>query len=93
MDYSAGGAGGDVARDVAEWAREAGKRKDMRIALCGHSGEHDMSGWTEVPWTARGGYGNQDGDDDGDNRHREVIWFSPACGGGAQSSLFDVGAR
>jgi hypothetical protein len=78
MDYSVA-ARGAVAADVAEWAREAGKRKDMRVALAGHDGEHDMPGWTAVPWKARGGYGNQGGDDEDDNRHREVIWFSPAC--------------
>jgi len=82
MDYSAGGRG-SVAADAAAWARDAGQRGDMRIALCGHAGEHDMPGWAEVPWTARGGYGNQGGDDEADNRHREVIWFSPACQGPA----------
>lgn len=91
MDYSAGGMGTSVAADVAVWAREAGRRDDMRIALCGHDGEHDLPGWACVPWTARGGYGNQDNDDDNDNRHREVIWFSPACmGPSGQRSLFEV---
>ena len=90
VEYSAADRG-TVAADVAEWAREAGKRSDMRIALCGHDGEHDMPGWTVVPWKARGGYGNQGGDDEDDNRHREVIWFSPACGSaGGQRSLFEV---
>jgi len=87
VEYSAA-ARGTTAADVAEWAREAGKRQDMRIALCGHSGEHSMPGWTEFSWSARGGYGNQGGQDEDDNRHREVIWFSPACGGGKQASLF-----
>jgi DNA adenine methylase len=92
VEYSAADRG-TVAADVAEWAREAGKRDDMRIALCGHDGEHDMPGWTVVPWKARGGYGNQGGDDEDDNRHREVIWFSPACGSaGGQRSLFGGGA-
>lgn len=90
MDYSAAPRG-SVAADVAEWAREAGKREDMRIALCGYTGEHSMPGWAEVPWKARGGYGNQGGDDEDDNRHREVIWFSPACGAASgQRGLFEV---
>lgn len=91
MDYSAAPRG-SVAADVAEWAREAGKREDMRIALCGYTGEHSMPGWSEVSWKARGGYGNQGGDDEDDNRHREVVWFSPACGAPAgQASLFGGG--
>ena len=90
MDYSAAPRG-SVAADVAEWARDAGKRSDMRIALCGYTGEHSMPGWVEVPWKARGGYGNQGGEDEDDNRHREVIWFSPACGAPAgQRGLFEV---
>ena len=90
MDYSAGGVGGAVAGAVAEWAREAGRRDDMRIALCGHAGEHDMPGWSVLPWTGRGGYGAQGGADADDLRHQEVIWFSPACGGPAgQASLFE----
>ena len=87
--YAAGGEGGDLARAVAEWARVAGRRDDMRVALCGHLSEHDMPGWECVQWTAPGGYGNQGGDDEDDNRHRECIWFSPAClGGGGQLGLF-----
>ena len=35
--------------------------------------------WQVVAWKARGGYGNQGGDDGDDNRHRERIWFSPHC--------------
>jgi DNA adenine methylase len=90
MDYSASPRG-SVAASVAEWAREAGKREDMRIALCGHAGEHVMPGWVEVPWKARGGYGNQGGKDEDDNRHREVVWFSPACGApSGQRGLFEV---
>ena len=29
-------------------------------------------------------------EDADDNRHREVVWFSPACLGAAQPSLFDA---
>lgn len=31
-----------------------------------------------VPWKARGGYGSQ-GATENLNRHREVLWLSPAC--------------
>jgi hypothetical protein len=87
VDYSVGGAGGELARAVAAWALEAGKRPDMRIALAGHAGEHSMPGWAEVPWKGRGGYGNQGGADADDMRHQEVIWFSPACLTAPEESL------
>ncbi len=63
------------------WAREAGKRPDMRIALCGYEGEHDAlvtDGWESVAWKAKGGYANA-GSKENKNRHRERILFSPAC--------------
>lgn len=64
---------------VRAWALEHGERPDMRIALCGYEGEHDMLGWECVAWKAKGGYGNHAADGDNDNARRERIWFSPAC--------------
>ncbi len=92
MDYSAGGMGQGLAAEVRAWAVDAGRRPDMRIALCGYGEHGDLlsAGWTPHAWKARGGYGNQGGDDADDNRHREVCWFSPACIGARQSSLFDM---
>lgn len=90
MDYAAGGMGCGVQSDVRAWAIKAGERPDMRIALCGYD-EHDaltVHGWTPHRWKARGGYGNQGGDDKDDNRHRETIWFSPHCLGARQLDLF-----
>jgi hypothetical protein len=72
----------DVAHEVREWAVEHGERPDIRIALCGYEGEHEMpASWTRYEWKAHGGYGVQgDGDTDGKkNANRERIWFSPAC--------------
>jgi len=70
---------GDVARECAAWAREAGKHPLMRIAFCGYAGEHDFPGWSRFAWKAKGGYGGQ-GDGRGRaNAARETIWFSPAC--------------
>ncbi|MCL5460263.1 hypothetical protein M3M33_16620, partial [Loigolactobacillus coryniformis] len=46
----------------------------LRIALCGHAGEHESlesHGWRVERWAKRGGY--QGADD------RERIWFSPHC--------------
>jgi site-specific DNA-adenine methylase len=64
---------------VRRWALEMGERPDMRIALCGYEGEHDMPAtWECVAWRAKGGYANA-GDGSNLNRHRERVWFSPAC--------------
>ena len=70
-----------VANDARKWAIEAGRRADMRIALCGYEGEHDMpADWQCHAWKAPGGYGSQSDDGIGRaNAHRERIWFSPAC--------------
>ena len=46
----------------------------LRIALCGHDGEHDAlqaEGWTVKTWAKSGGYQGKD--------ERERIWFSPGC--------------
>jgi len=65
---------------VREWALAEGERTEMRIALCGYAGEgHEIlesQGWDVDQWKAGGGYNNMG---DGENRHRERIWFSPAC--------------
>lgn len=73
---------GTVADDVRAWCLERGDDPKMRIALCGYEGEHEAlesAGWSAVAWKAHGGRGNQ-GDGRGRaNKHRERIWFSPAC--------------
>jgi DNA adenine methylase len=69
-----------VSEKVRQWAIENGKNPNLRIALCGYEGEHDMpAGWTLVHWKAVGGYGNQRKDKSNQNAHRERIWFSPYC--------------
>jgi DNA adenine methylase len=77
VDYAAGT--GNVAADVREWARENGGNRLLRIALCGYEGEHEMPGWHEVAWKARGGYGSQSDGRGRENARRERIWFSPHC--------------
>jgi DNA adenine methylase len=68
-----------VARDVREWAAEAGKRPDMRIALCGYEDEHEMPPeWSVYEWSAGEGYGSQ-AEERTNNGKRERVWFSPAC--------------
>jgi hypothetical protein len=87
-DYGRPSAG--ISSAVREWAREAGKNPDMRIALCGYAEEAhgaELPGWEAVEWKAGGGYNNLG---DGANRKRERIWFSPACivAGAKQGTLF-----
>jgi len=63
-----------VAHDVRTWCEANGSNPRLRIALCGHSGEHEAlesQGWQVETWVKGGGY--QGADD------RERIWFSPAC--------------
>lgn len=75
-----------VSARVREWAIANGDNPLLRIALCGYDDEHAMpEGWERVTWTATGGYGNQRKNGTNDNRHREVIWFSPACLNPAES--------
>jgi site-specific DNA-adenine methylase len=74
------GQGKPCAPRAREWALEAGQRPDMRIALCGYEGEHDMpSTWECVAWKAKGGYSNAAKGGNNGNAKRERIWFSPAC--------------
>lgn len=83
-----------LAESVRDWCLEemvdpltpyCGRRCNhprLRIALCGYGGEHEILsdlGWERVAWTTVGGYGNQRRGRANDNRHREVIWFSPGC--------------
>jgi hypothetical protein len=76
-----------IAARVREWAVEAGSDRRLRVALCGYEGEHEMPAtWECVAWHAHGGYGNHR--EDNDNASRERIWFSPACLGPQQASLF-----
>jgi DNA adenine methylase len=76
--YSHGGI--EISAAVREWAIYRGDDPDMRIALCGYEGEHDMpANWECVGWTAKGGYGSQRKDGTNENRKRERIWFSPHC--------------
>ena len=78
-----------VAHRAREWAIEQGENPDMRIALCGYEGEHELpSGWECLEWQAQGGYANQRKSGDGfANRLRERIWFSPHCLNALQGRL------
>ena len=90
-DLYSGGHDKTLSASVRAWAIESGSRTDMRIALCGYEGEHEMPGdWQCVEWKAKGGYGSQRKDESNENCARERIWFSPHCQRArAQASLFD----
>jgi hypothetical protein len=84
---------GTVSDDVRRWCAENGDNPNLRIALCGYAGEGhealDDAGWTSHAWRTAGGYGGgRDGTGE-ENRHRERIWFSPACATATQGSIFD----
>ena len=78
----------EVSAAVRKWCLEWQNDPRMRIALCGYEGEHEMpDSWECFAWKAKGGYGSQSNNGN-DNRHRERIWFSPACV--RTKTLFDV---
>jgi hypothetical protein len=61
---------------VREWALGHGDDPELRIALCGYAGEHEMPAtWTEHAWKGARGYAAEDNT----NRELERIWFSPHC--------------
>ena len=74
VDYSAGGRG--VSAAVAEWCREHGDDKRLRIVLAGYDGEHTMPDtWKVHQWRGNKGYAV----DENENRERERLWLSPHC--------------
>jgi hypothetical protein len=65
-----------VSDKVRVWAIEHGDDPDLRIALCGYAGEHEMpKSWTEHAWKGARGYAAEGNA----NRELERIWFSPHC--------------
>ena len=80
-----------IAEDVREWARVNGENPLLRIALCGYeTATYAMpETWQKVCWKANGGYGNQRTQGCNPNKYRETVWFSPACLGPTQPTLFE----
>jgi hypothetical protein len=84
-----------VAERVRAWCVDRGDDPQMRIALCGYTGEgHEQLeslGWSVMAWKAAGGYGTQGKSDmrrGADNAKRERIWFSPHCVAANAAPLF-----
>ena len=67
-----------AASDVLAWVRERGKDTKYRIVLAGYEEYSGLlsEGWRSESWSANGGYSNTG---DGDNRHRETLYYSPGC--------------
>ena len=71
---------GQVAHRAHVVALEWGKHSRMRVAFCGYEGAHVFpDDWEKVAWRSSGGYGAGKNGRGDENRHRERIWFSPAC--------------
>ena len=69
-----------IAHAVREWAIANGDNPNLRIALCGYIGEHEMPDrWQMLNWKAAGGYGSQGNKSGRHNASRECVWFSPSC--------------
>lgn len=61
----------ELSSAVRQWALDNGDNPQLRIALCGWEGEHDMpKSWEKVAWRSNG---------TGKNKDKERIWFSPHC--------------
>ena len=66
----------DIGHAVAAWAIANGDNPLLRIALCGYEGEYEIpDSWDNYEWSAGDSYGSSASG----NRHKERIWFSPAC--------------
>lgn len=71
----------DLSAEVRAWAIANGDNPQLRIALCGFEGEHEMpESWTKVAWASTSS---------AESRQKERIWFSPFClGAVAQTEMF-----
>jgi len=67
-----------IGHDVAAWAIANGDNPLLRIALCGYEGEYEIPDtWGKYEWSTGDSYGSSRSANG--NRHKERIWFSPAC--------------
>jgi len=68
-----------VSHEVFDWAIENQHDPNLRLAVCGYSGEHNFPDcWEVFKWTSHGFISNAGGQGR-INRDRERIWFSPSC--------------
>lgn len=78
---------------LCAWCLDAGPNPLYRVALSGYEGTLPVDlvslGWTELAWTAKGGYVTTGGQSDA-NRRRERVWLSPHCLGAASEGQLDL---
>lgn len=90
LDIDVPGAPGlmDVHEAARTWALARTEDPTFRIAYCSYSTPAEDAlfldaGWEPHRWTASGGYALASAKDDPtrgkQNRHREIVWFSPSC--------------
>jgi site-specific DNA-adenine methylase len=68
-----------VHQEVGEWCRQHERDPGLCIVLCGYEGEHDLPGWTDVPWKTAGGFSKLGNARGRTNATRERLWLSPNC--------------
>lgn len=79
-----------VAREVHEWCMKWGYGDKIKVALCGYEGEYDLPGWDCLEWKNNGGFSSGGNGRGKANRHRERIWFNPACLKTDVENIFDM---
>lgn len=82
-----------ISHEVRGWCIANGDNPQRRIVLAGYSDEHDdlmPDSWRRHRYSASKSYGSANGGGvNEENRHKEVLWFSPHCLPPAAMSLFD----
>jgi hypothetical protein len=73
-----------VAKDVEDWCLGRGQNPNYRIVVAGYNSEYSKlkdDGWRVESWSTQGGYANLGkGETRGkENRHREILLYSPHC--------------
>lgn len=79
-----------VSRVVRQWCLDH-EQDNLKIALAGYEGEHEMpSTWEVLSWKAGGGYANMSdvASQAKVNCQRERVWFSPSCKVNKQLTLW-----
>lgn len=79
-----------MAKDVLNWCKDRGKINTYRIVIAGYEEHTELlkEGWTSEAWSAQGGYSNLGKKKENNNKHREILYYSPYCINQIQKGLF-----